>query len=74
MIMSKEEFEAWHEILRVQVFLHKHFKKHKTAFSSDIANGLDMDYERARAIVDLLIKEKFLAEVKTGARRGVKQK
>ena len=66
MIMSKQEFDAMYELLRVQVFLHKYFKKHKTAYASDIANGLGMEYERVRAIVDLLVKEKFLSEVKKG--------
>lgn len=61
MIMSKEEADAWHEILKAQVFLHKHFKHHETAYVSDVANALGIPYERARCIIDFLVKYRFLA-------------
>ena len=69
MIMSKEEADAWHEILKAQVFLHKHFKHHKSAYASDIANALQIPYERARAITDFLVKYKFLTTKKTARRK-----
>ena len=73
MIMSKEEADAWHEILRAQVFLHKHFRTHKTAYASDIANALKIKYERARCIVDFLIKYKFLSPVKGHGRSRLRR-
>jgi hypothetical protein len=69
MIMSKKEADAWHEILQAQVFLHKHFKHHKSAYVSDVANALQIPYERARAITDFLAKYKFLTVKKTERRK-----
>ncbi|KKR01622.1 MAG: hypothetical protein UT24_C0003G0029 [Candidatus Woesebacteria bacterium GW2011_GWB1_39_12] len=74
MIMSKEEADAWHEILKAQVFLHKHFKHHKSAYASDIANALQIPYERARAITDFLVKYKFLSTVKKTVRKKLRKR